>query len=139
MKRILICGMLLALATSLSFAQRSRGAGPTTGGMAVGHVGPAARMPATGPMAPTSSVRPDTTDRVARDAANNHVNAPSTDATHVSPTNGKAAPDATVGGPDTSKPGNATGVGTRNSTVPDRTTLPDANGVSDHAVINPNQ
>ena len=142
MKRILICGMLLALATSLSFAQRSRGVGPTTGaGSAVGHIGPAARMPATAPMSPTTSARPDTTDtgRVAPDAASNHVNAPSTATTSVGSTNGKPAPEATVVGPDSAKPANSTGTGSRNSTVPDRTTLPDANGVSDHTVINPNQ
>jgi hypothetical protein len=142
MKRILICGMLFALATSLSFAQRSRGVGPSTGvGAATGHMGPAARMPATGPMSPTTSARPDMTDtgRVAPDAANNHANAPSTDTTSVGPAGAKPAPDTTGVGPDVGRPANSTGVGSHNSTVPDRTTMPDANGVSDHTMIIPNQ
>jgi hypothetical protein len=141
MKRILICGMLLALATSLSFAQRGRGVGPTTGvGPAAGHIGPAARMPATGPMSPTTSARPDTTStgRVAPDAANNHVNAPST-ATGVGPTSGQPEPGATAVAPDSGRPADATGVRSPNSTDPGRTASPDANGVSDHTVINPNQ
>ena len=128
MKRILVCGTLLALATSLSFAQRGRAVGPSTGGVgpAVGHVGPAVGMPSTAPMAPTTGVRPDTVnpDRVA----------PS-----VSPGSGTVAPDTTTVGPDTGKPANPASVGSHTSTVPDRAVVPDANDVTDHTRINPNQ
>lgn len=131
MKRILICGMLLALATSLSFAQRSRGVGPSTGvGPAVGHVGPAARMPDTGPMSPTTRVSPNT---LGTDRAPNHVSTTSPDTTSVGPATGdRVGPDARTTGADTGK-------STTPATVPDRTVMPDANGVSDHTRINPNQ
>ncbi len=136
MKRILICGMLLALATSLSFAQRSRGVAPATGvGPAIGHVGPAARMPATGPMSPTTGIRPDTIDtgRISPDAAPNHVSTTSSGATGVGAATGdRVAPDAIAPGANSGKPANPVG-------VPDRAVVPDANGVSDHARINPNQ
>ncbi len=137
MKRILICGMLLALATSLSFAQRSRGVGPSTGGIgpAVGHVGPAVRGPDIGPMSPASPVRPDAVgpDRTAPVAAPNHVSTTSSDATGVGPdTTRRVAPDAKAPGANNVKPASPVG-------VPDRAVMPDANGISDHARINPNQ
>lgn len=127
MKRILICGMLLVLATSLSFAQRSRGVGPSTGGIgpAVGQVGPVARMP--GPMS-TSPVRPDT---IGADRVPNHVSTTSPDTRTVGPDASRVAPDAKA-------PGNS-GKQANPAAAPDRAVIPDANGVSDHARINPNQ
>ena len=135
MKRILICGMLLVLATSLSFAQRSRGVGASTGGVgpAVGHVGPAVRMPDTGPMSPTG-VRPNTAgaDRTAPVATPSHVGTTSPDNMTVGPDTSRVAPDAKAPGANSGKPANPTG-------VPDRVAIPDANGAGDHTRISPNQ
>src|SRR5271155_2241214 len=50
MKKILVCGMLLGLLTSVSYAQR---------GHAVGGVGPGARIPNVGPVSPNARTSPN--------------------------------------------------------------------------------
>jgi hypothetical protein len=50
MKKLLVCGMLLGLLTSLSFAQRGR---------AYGGVGTSARIPNVGPVSPNARTSPN--------------------------------------------------------------------------------
>ncbi len=122
MKRILICGMMLGLLTGVGFAQRGR---------AVGGVGPAARMPGNAPVVGTT---PNAVTTTHGSTTPNAVSG-STHAKTVTPNATNGAQAAAV----TPNSGNATTVSPNVNTVPDRALNPDAQGISDHSRINPNQ
>jgi hypothetical protein len=101
MKKLLVCGMLLGLLTSLSFAQRGR---------AYGGVGTSARIPNVGPVSPNARTSPNAIgtghDGVAPNATTGK------NPKHSAP-NATADPTARTVGPNT-------------GTVPDRVITPDA-------------
>ena len=121
MKKILICGMMLGLLTTVSFAQRGR----TVGGVRPTATGP--RMAPVAPMAPMASAAPNAVSNSRGSVAPSSVNS----STHAK----TATPNAA------STPSTAKTVTPNANTVPDRTMLPDAQGVTDHAptTTSPNQ
>jgi hypothetical protein len=113
MKKLLICGMLLGLLTTLSVAQRGR---------AVGGVGPTAGVSNNAPMAHTMPNAVTTNhDSVAPNATNSrsHSKTVAPNATTSPNTKSTTPPDA------------------RN--VPNRVMLPDADGLGTQPRVNPNQ
>lgn len=130
MKKTLICGMMLGLLTSVSFAQRAHTVRPTatvphTVGMA-----PVAPMAATTPNAVSSAPAKVAPDSV---TGSTHAKTVTPNATLPASTANTATPSAASTSPT------ARTVNPNANTVPDRTMLPDAQGVSDHASNSPNQ
>jgi hypothetical protein len=125
MKRILICGVMLGLMTGAGFAQRGRAAGGV--GPAVGGVGPSARMPGNAPMA-----------RTAPNAVTNAQGSMAPNAVSGSPNAKTVKPNGANGTAIAPNAGNAATVSPDANTVPG-TMNPDAQGISDHTRINPNQ
>lgn len=129
MKRILICGVVLGLMTGVGFAQRGRAVGGV--GPAVGGVGPSARMPANAPVVRTTpNAVTNTHGSVRPNAISGSANAKT-----VKP-NATSGANATAVAPNA---GNATSVSPNADTVPDRAINPDAQGISDHTRLTPNQ
>ncbi len=116
MKKTVVCGMLLALLTTVGVAQRGR---------AMGGVGPTARMPGIDPIGPSARVSPSSVNVGHNGVAPNAVSA-GTHAKTVTPNATKTAPNTKTVSP-------------KATTVPDRAIAPDAQGISDHARIDPNQ
>ena len=119
MKKILLCGMMLGLMTTVGFAQRGR---------SVGGVGPTATAPMapTAPRAPMARTTPSAVPNAHGDIAPNSVSG-STHAKTVTPSATSTSPTAKTVTPNA-------------GTVPDRVQLPDAQGASDHArTVGPNQ
>jgi hypothetical protein len=134
MKRILICGMMFGLLTGVGFAQRGRAVGGV--GPAVGGAGATARMPGTPTigMTPNVGAMPNAVTTTHGTTAPNAVPG-ATNAKTVTPnaTNGAKA------APVTPNSGNATTVSPNANTVPNRDIDPDAQGISDHSRVSPNQ
>lgn len=110
MKKVLICGMMLGLLTSVSYAQR---------GHAIGGVGPGARTPNVGPVSPNARVSPNAIgvghDGVMPNAVTMGKNPkPLTPNGTTDPTAKTVDPTAKTVGPNTI------------TTVPDRVITPDA-------------
>lgn len=103
MKKVLVCGTLLGLLTSISFAQRGR----TVGGLS----GPTARIPKVGPVSPNATISPNS-------IGNGHDGI-LPNATTIGKTPKTVDPIATTD--PTAKT-----VGTRTVTGPATVTLPDA-------------
>jgi hypothetical protein len=129
MKRLLICGMMFGLLTGVGFAQRGRAVGGV--GAATGGVGPTARMPG---IAPVVGTTPNAVTATHGSTAPNAVTG-STTANTVTPNATKGAKAAAV----TPNSGKATTVSPDANTVPDRALDPDAQGLSDHSRVSPNQ
>ncbi|MGA2688930.1 MAG: hypothetical protein ABSE85_12755 [Candidatus Korobacteraceae bacterium] len=110
MKKVLVCGMLLGLLTSVSFAQRGR---------AIGGVGTSARIPNVGPVSPTARINPNSIntghDGVLPNATTGKNPKPLTPNATTDPTAKTVGPDAKTIGPNTV------------TTVPDRVITSDAN------------
>jgi hypothetical protein len=111
MKKVLVCGMLLGLLTSVSFAQRGR---------AIGGVGTSARIPNVGPVSSTARINPNSInkghDGVLPNATTPGKNPkPLTPNATTDPTARTVDPTAKTVGPNTV------------TTVPDRVITPDAN------------
>ena len=110
MKKVLVCGMLLGLLTSVSFAQRGR---------AVGGVGQGARTPNVGPVSPNARMSPNAIgvehDGVLPNATTTGKNPkPLTPNATTDPTAKTVDPAAKTVGPNSE------------TTVPDRVITPDA-------------
>lgn len=136
MKKLIICGMLLGLLTTVSVAQRGR---------AVGGASPTARMPNVAPMsqpmspvARTPNAAATSHDGVTPNAvsgsthaktvspnAESNANASATQSVSPNATNGNAAPAARTVDPHA-------------TTVPDRVTVPDASR-NGQTRVDPNQ
>ena len=129
MKKLIICGVMFGLMTGVSFAQRGRAAGGV--GPAVGGVGPTARISNS---APAMGTTPNAVTTRHGSTAPNAVSG-STHAKTVTPNATNGASSTSV----TPNAGNATTVSPNANTVPDRAINPDAQGVSDHTRVNPNQ
>jgi len=119
MKKVLVCGMLLGLLTSVSYAQR---------GHAVGGVGPSARIPSVGPVSPNARINPSA---IGIGHAGVLPNATTTgkNPTHVGP-NATFDPNARTVGPtaNTAEPSARTVGPNTVTTVPDRVITPNATG-----------
>ncbi|HSY10820.1 MAG TPA: hypothetical protein VK976_01395 [Verrucomicrobiae bacterium] len=137
MKKILICGMMLGLLTTVSFAQRGR----TVGGVRPTATGP--RMAPVAPMAPMASAAPNAVSNSRGSVAPSSVNS----STHAKTATPNAASTPSTAKTVTPNPNAASTSPTAKTvtpnanTVPDRTMLPDAQGVTDHAptTTSPNQ
>jgi hypothetical protein len=109
MKKVLVCGMLLGLLTSVSYAQRGR---------AAGGVGTTVRMPNVMPVSPTAGMNPNSIskghDGVLPNATTGKNPKPLTPNATTDPTAKTVGPDAKTVGPNTVTP------------VPDRVIMPDA-------------
>jgi hypothetical protein len=121
MKKILICGMLLGLLTTMSFAQRGR---------AAGGVGPAVGASNAAPMAHTM---PNAVPVPHQGVSPNAVG-PSGKTKTIAP-NATATPAASSTTSPNAK--STTAPDTRN--VPNRVTMPDADGLGTQPRISPNQ
>jgi len=110
MKKVLVCGMLLGLLTSVSYAQRGR---------AAGGVGTTVRMPNVMPVSPTAGINPNSInkghDGVLPNATTGKNPKPLTPNAATDPTAKTVGPDAKTVGPNTV------------TTVPDRVIMPNAN------------
>jgi hypothetical protein len=112
MKKVLVCGMLLGLLTSVGYAQR---------GHAVGGVGPAARtMPNVGPVSPNARINPGAI------STGPHATTVGPQATTVEKNPNRVAPNATTDPTAKTVGPEATNVGAHTVTVPDRVITPDA-------------
>jgi len=109
MKQLLVCGMLLGLLTSVSFAQR---------GHAIGGVGTSARIPNVGPVSPNAITSPNAISMPHAGVLPN-ANTTGKNPTRVAP-NATTDPTAQTVGPA------AKTVGPTTVTVPDRIIPPDA-------------
>jgi hypothetical protein len=147
MKKILICGMMLGLMTGVGFAQRGRaagGVGPTAGmpSAPIGRTAPNAvtavpRAPAPNAVSGPSNVKTVTPNATGADAAKTVApNANSSDNAKTVAPNSNSADNAKTVAPNT---GASTSVSPNTNSVPDRAMNPDAQGVSDHSRITPNQ
>ncbi len=119
MKKVLVCGMLLGLLTTLSWAQRERTVvGPAA---RMGGVGPAARIGPNSLGIPPHGIAPNA--RTAGTATTVRPNATAGKATTVRPnaTNGGAAKTVR---PNVTK-------------MPNKVILPDADGINGRTVIPP--
>ena len=133
MKKIMICGMMLGLLTTVSFAQRGR----TVGGARPAATSP--RMAPAAPMTPMATTTPNAVSNGRSDVAPNSVNS-STHAKTVTPDATSTPSTAKTVTPSAASTPPMTKTVTPNAnTVPDRTMLPDAQGVNDHAATTPNQ
>jgi hypothetical protein len=110
MRKVLVCGMLLGLLTSVSYAQR---------GHAVGGVGPsAATMPNIGSMSPNARINPNATG-MGHDGVLPNATTAGKNPARVAP-NATTDPTAKTVGPA------ANTVGTHAITVPGRVITPEA-------------
>ncbi|MGA2370032.1 MAG: hypothetical protein ACLPPV_17675 [Candidatus Korobacteraceae bacterium] len=119
MKKVLVCGMLLGLLTSVSYAQR---------GHAIGGVGTSARIPDVGPVSPNARTSPNALS-VGHDGVMPNATTTGKNPTHVGP-NATFDPTARTVGPNTKTADpSARTVGPNTvTTVPDRVITPDATG-----------
>ena len=121
MKKLIICGMLLGFLSTLSFAQRGR---------AAGGAGPAVGMSNAAPVAHTT---PNAIPVPHQGVSPNAVG-PNGKATTVAP-NAAATPNAS---PTTSPNAKSTTAPDARN-VPNRVTMPDADGLGTQPRISPNQ
>jgi len=110
MKKVLVCGMLLGLLTSVSFAQRGR---------AIGGVGTSARIPNVGPVSPNASINPNSIS-TGHDGVLPNATTPGKNPNRAGP-NATFDPTAQTVGPTAKTVGPNTV-----TTVPDRVITPDA-------------
>ena len=112
MKKLLICGLMVGLLSSVGVAQRARS------------MGPAARTPGMEPIAP-----------------NAHMGAGSASVGHsgISPSAVPAGTHARTATPNATSGTSSKTVSPNAGRPSDRVMLPDARGISDHTRIDPNQ
>ena|SRR5664279_1403149 len=132
MKKILLCGMLLGLLSTMSFAQRGR---------VMGGAGPTARTP-------NARMSPNATnvghDGIAPNATANtqtrvHPNATTGNTPNTVGPNASTGNRATAVGPDAATGRTATTVSPNANDTPDRVITPDATPMGDRTVVGPDQ